>query len=224
MRHERHRQGARRRGRLQGDGVGIAPVVGLDLDLGRVGDTRRAGRRPETDALARGAVVRALGVELQLAPAIVDSPHHRPGDNQLAPLVGDGCRADGDAERPRLDAGAEEQAPTRGDAGNGREGDQGLAGIHQAGQLAGSGQIHRRGLAPGRRHQLGEDGLGLHLHGPERRIFRELGGGEVVGRIGHHGLAQGGFEVGHHVIGGSAAPPRRCSTADPPACRSPRCG
>ncbi|MND58712.1 hypothetical protein D3C80_498810 [compost metagenome] len=53
---------------------------------------------------------------------------------------------------------------------------------------------------------MGEDGLGLHLHGPERRIFCELGGGEVVGRIGHHGLAQGGLEVGHHVIGGRLLP------------------
>ncbi|MNO65718.1 hypothetical protein D3C76_564860 [compost metagenome] len=206
MRHERHRQGARRRGRHQGDGVGIAPVVGLDLDLGRVGDARRAGRRPETDTFARTAVVRALGIELQLATAIVDGADDRSRHHQLAALVGDGGRADGDGQSARLHAGPEEQPTARGDAGHGREGDQGLPGIHQAGQLAGRRQIHRRGFAPGRRHQLGEDGLGFNLHGPERRIFRQLGGGEVVGRIGHHGFAQGGLDVGHHIIGGRLLP------------------
>ena len=206
LRHERHRQGARRRGRHQGDGVGIAPVVGLDLDLGRVGDARRSGRRPETDALAGAAVVRALGIELQLATAIVDGADDRSRHHQLAALVGDGGGADDDGQAARLGAAAEEQAPARGYAGHGREADQTLAGIHQAGQLTGRRQIHRRGFAPGRWHQLGEDGLGLHLHGPKGRIFRELGGGEVVGGIGHHCLAQGGLGVGHHVIGGRLLP------------------
>ncbi|MNQ83500.1 hypothetical protein D3C85_985830 [compost metagenome] len=37
-------------------------------------------------------------------------------------------------------------------------------------------------------------------------ILGQLGGGEVVGRIGHHRLAQGGLGVGHHVIGGGLLP------------------
>ena len=82
---------------MQGDGVGIAPVVGLDLDPRRVSDTGRARRWPERDGLALGAVVRALGIELQLTTAIVDGADHRPGNNQLAPLVhalnGDGYQA-----------------------------------------------------------------------------------------------------------------------------------
>ncbi|MNG95899.1 hypothetical protein D3C79_549480 [compost metagenome] len=206
LRHKADGQGAWRGGRVQGVGERIAPVVGLDLDAGGIGDAGRARRRPEADGFALAAVVRALGVELTLPPAVVDRPDHGPTHHQGAAPVGDQRRAYGDAHRAGQRARAEEQAPAGGDAGHGTERHLPLARIHQAGQLAGSGQIHGRGFRAGRRHQLGKDGFRLHLERAKVGILGQLGGGEVVGRIGHHRLAQGGLGVGHHVIGGGLLP------------------
>ncbi|MNQ00489.1 hypothetical protein D3C85_131400 [compost metagenome] len=200
--HKADGERARCGSRLQGDGVGIAPVVRLDGDPGRVGDTGRTGRRPERHGLAGGTVVRTLVVEVQPAPPIVDGPDHGSRQHQFAAAVGDDRGAYGHADGARLGAGTEEQALARGNAGHGAERHAGAARVHQGGQLAGCGQVHRRGFGARCRHQLGKDGVGLYLHGAKGGVLGELGGGEILGTIGHYRLAQGGLGVGDGVIGG----------------------
>ena len=103
------------RGGQQGRGVGIAPVVGSDLDLGSVSDARWHHCRAKAHGFAGCAVVRALAVEGQQAAPVVDSPHHGTDQEQLAALVGDHCRTDGDRYAARHGTNPQEQPLTGAD-------------------------------------------------------------------------------------------------------------
>ena len=103
------------RGGQQGRGIGIAPVVGGDLDLGRVSDARWHHCRAKAHGFAGCTVVRALAVEGQQASPVVDSPHHGTDQEQLAPLVGDHRRTDGDRYAARHGTNPQEQPLTGAD-------------------------------------------------------------------------------------------------------------